>query len=90
VLALANEVMQTHRHSDALLEHMRHLFSHSENVELLLVVGWYSTAGRLMTTLDIKPDPALCNKQALESLHTYQEHKLNACFQLFRCWMIIA
>jgi 4-carboxymuconolactone decarboxylase len=77
VLAFADEVMQTPRLSDALIERMRRLFSHREIVELLLVVGWYWTAGRLMTTFDIEPDPALWNKQALERLHTYQEHELN-------------
>jgi 4-carboxymuconolactone decarboxylase len=51
VLAFADEVMQTPRLSDALFEGMSHLFSSREIVELLLVVGWYWTVGRVMTTL---------------------------------------
>jgi alkylhydroperoxidase family enzyme len=67
VLAFADEVMQTPRLSDALFEQMRSHFSSREIVELLLVVGWYWTVGRLMTTLDIEPDAAL-GTQALEML----------------------
>jgi len=58
--------MQTPRISDALFERMRRLFSSREIVESLLVVGWYWTVGRLMTTLDIEPDPVLWNKHALD------------------------
>jgi alkylhydroperoxidase family enzyme len=67
VLTFADEVMQTPRLSDALFEQMRSHFSSREIVELLLVVGWYWTVSRLMTTLDIEPDPAL-GTQALEML----------------------
>lgn len=73
VLAFADEVIQTPRLSDALFERMRSVFSSREIVELLLVVGWYWTVGRLMTTLDIEPDPALWNKQALERIRQYRE-----------------
>ena len=66
-LAFAGEVMQTPRLSDALFEQVRRLFSSREIVELLLVVGWYWTVGRLMTTLDIEPDTAL-GTQALQML----------------------
>ena len=72
VLAFADEVMQTPRLSDALFEQMRRLFSSREIVELLLVVGWYWTVGRLMTTLDIEPDAAL-GTQALEMLREQNE-----------------
>ena len=67
VLAFADEVMQKPRLSDALFERMRRLFSSREIVELLLVIGWYWTASRIMTTLDLEPDPAL-GTQALEML----------------------
>ncbi len=73
VLAFADEVLQTPRLSDALFEGMRRLFSPREIVELLLVVGWYWMVGRLMTTLDIEPDPALWNKHALEMLREQNE-----------------
>lgn len=66
-LAFVDEVIQTPQLSDALFERMRRLFSSREIVELLLVVGWYWTVGRLMTTLDIEPDAAL-GTQALEML----------------------
>jgi len=51
---------------------MRHLFSSREIVELLLVVGWYWTVGRLMTTLDVEPDPAL-GSQAFELIRRSRE-----------------
>jgi 4-carboxymuconolactone decarboxylase len=66
-LTFAGEVMQTPRLSDALFEQMRSQFSSREIVELLLVVGWYWTVGRLMTTLDIESDAAL-GTQALQML----------------------
>jgi len=72
VLAFAGEVMQTPRVSDALFEQMHRLFSSREIVELLLVVGWYLAIGRLMTTLDIEPEPAFTT-QTLEMLRTYRE-----------------
>ena len=59
MLTFVDEVMQTPRVSDTTFEQMRRLFSSREIVELLLVVGWYWTVGRVMTTLDIEPDPAL-------------------------------
>ena len=67
VLAFTDEVTQTPRISDALFEQMCRLFSSREIVELLLVVGWYWMAGRIMTTLDLEPDPAL-GTQAIEML----------------------
>ena len=67
VLTFADEVIRTPRVSDALFEQMYRLFSPREIVELLLVIGWYWTAGRIMTTLDLEPDPAL-GIQALEML----------------------
>jgi len=72
VLAFADEVMQTPRLSDALFERMRRLFSSREIVELLLVVGWYWSVGRLMTTLDIEPEAALVT-QPLEMLREQNE-----------------
>lgn len=59
MLTFVDEVMQTPRVCDATFEQMRRLFSSRELVELLLVVGLYWTVGRVMTTLDIEPDPAL-------------------------------
>jgi 4-carboxymuconolactone decarboxylase len=67
VLAFVDAVLHTPRLSDPLFEQMRRLFSPREIVELLLIIGWYWTAGRLMTTLDLEPDPAL-GTQALEML----------------------
>ena len=72
MLAFVDEVLQTPRLSDALFEHMRRQFSCREIVELLLVVGWYWTVGRLMTTLDIEPDAAL-GTQALQMLREHNE-----------------
>ncbi|HEX6557440.1 MAG TPA: carboxymuconolactone decarboxylase family protein [Ktedonobacteraceae bacterium] len=69
-MAFAGEVMRTPRLSDALFEHMRSHFSSREIVELLLVVGWYWTVGRLMTTLDIEPDAAL-GTRALQMLREH-------------------
>ena len=43
-----------------------------EGAQLLLVVGWYWTVGRLMTTLDIEPDPALAT-QDLEMIRRSRE-----------------
>jgi hypothetical protein len=51
---------------------MRRQFSSREMVELLLVVGWYWTVGRLMTTLDIEPDAAL-GAQSLQMLREQKE-----------------
>ena len=73
VLAFADEVMQSPRLADALFEQMRRQFSSREIVELLLVVGWYWTVGRLMTTLDIEPDAAL-GRQVLEMLSKQNGH----------------
>ena len=66
-LLFVDEVLQTPRLSDPLFERMRHLFSPREIIELLLVIGWYWTACRVMTTLDLEPDSAL-GIQALEML----------------------
>jgi hypothetical protein len=52
---------------------MRSHFSSREIVELLLVMGWYWSVGRLMTTLDLEPDAAL-GTQALEMLREQNEH----------------
>jgi alkylhydroperoxidase family enzyme len=59
MLTFVDEVMQVPRVSDPTSEQMRRLFSSRELVELLLVVGCYWTVGRVMTTLDVEPDPAL-------------------------------
>ena len=71
-LVFADEVLRTPRLSDALFEQMRRQFSSREMVELLLVVGWYWTVGRLMTTLDIEPD-AVLGMQALQMLREQKE-----------------
>jgi 4-carboxymuconolactone decarboxylase len=76
VLAFADEVLETPRLSDALFERMRRLFSPREIVELVLVVGWYWTAGRLMTSLDIEPDPSLWNiTRPLEKIRPFSERE---------------
>ena len=78
MLTFVDEVMQTPRVSDTTFEQMRRLFSPRELVELLLVVGCYWTAGRVMTTFDIELDSAL-GSQALEMIRTYQETQQNEC-----------
>jgi 4-carboxymuconolactone decarboxylase len=55
-LAFADEVMDAPRVSGALFDQMRSVFSPREIVELLLVVGWYWTIGRLIATLDLEPE----------------------------------
>jgi len=76
VLAFADEVIQTPHISDTLFEQMQCLFSPREIVELLLVIGWYWTVGRVMTILDIEPDTAL-EMQAFEVLRQYREREQN-------------
>ncbi|MGO8949618.1 MAG: carboxymuconolactone decarboxylase family protein [Ktedonobacterales bacterium] len=58
-LAFTTEVLRTTHVSDTLFEVMRTRFSEREIVELLLVIGWYWAAGRLTTTLELEPEPAL-------------------------------
>jgi 4-carboxymuconolactone decarboxylase len=72
MLSFVDEVMQTPRVSDTTFEQMRRLFSSRELVELLLVVGCYWTVGRVMTTLDIEPDPAL-GSQVFELIRRSRE-----------------
>jgi 4-carboxymuconolactone decarboxylase len=72
MLTFVDEVMQTPRVSDTTFEQMRRLFSSRELVELLLVVGCYWTVGRVMTTLDIEPDPAL-GSQVFELIRRSRE-----------------
>jgi AhpD family alkylhydroperoxidase len=79
VLAFADEVMQTPRPSDALFDQMRTQLSSREIVELVLLVGWYWLAGRLMTTLDIESDSALAT-HALEMMRRCQEYEENGRF----------
>jgi len=47
------------RASDALFERIDRVLAPREIVELVLVIGWYWTACRLTTTLDIEPEHAL-------------------------------
>lgn len=59
VLAFTDAVLTCTRVSDALFERVHHVLSPREIVELVLVIGWYWTACRLTTTLDIEPEHAL-------------------------------
>ena len=58
VLALAHEVLAAPHVSDSLFERVESVLTPREIVELLLVIGWYWTACRLTTTLDIEPEHA--------------------------------
>jgi 4-carboxymuconolactone decarboxylase len=59
VLAFVDEVTGGARTSNSLFEHVRSVLTPREIVELLLVIGWYWTACRLTTTLEIEPEHAL-------------------------------
>jgi len=59
VLTFADEVIQRPRVSDSLFHRIHGPLSSREIVELLLVVGWYWTACRLTTALDVEPEGAL-------------------------------
>jgi AhpD family alkylhydroperoxidase len=59
VLAFVDEVIAGPRVSDALFERIHRVLSPREIVELVLLIGWYWTACRLTTTLDIEPEQAL-------------------------------
>ncbi len=76
MLTFVDEVMQTPRVSDTTFEQMRRLFSSRELVELLLVVGCYWTVGRVMTTLDVEPDPEL-GSQVFEVIRRSRETQQN-------------
>jgi alkylhydroperoxidase family enzyme len=65
VLALADCLVDTGRPSDALFDEMQATFLPHEIIELLLVVGWYWTVARLMTTLDMEPEPAFADEGVL-------------------------
>jgi len=59
VLAFTDAVLAGPRVSDALFERIDRVLAPREIVELVLVIGWYWTACRLTTTLDIEPEHAL-------------------------------
>jgi alkylhydroperoxidase family enzyme len=58
VLAFADEVGAAPHVSDALFERIKSVLTPREIVELLLVIGWYWTACRLTTALEIEPEHA--------------------------------
>jgi hypothetical protein len=58
VLAFVDEVGAAPHVSDALFERIKSALTSREIVELLLVIGWYWTACRLTTVLDIAPEHA--------------------------------
>ena len=59
VLAFTDEVIAGARISNPVFERIRSVLNPREIVELLLVIGWYWTACRLTTTLEIEPEHAL-------------------------------
>ena len=59
VLAFTDEVIAGARISNPVFERIRSVLTPREIVELLLVIGWYWTACRLTTTLEIEPEHAL-------------------------------
>jgi alkylhydroperoxidase family enzyme len=59
VLAFADQVTAGTRISNPLFEQIHSMLTPREVVELLLVIGWYWTACRLTTTLEIEPEHAL-------------------------------
>jgi hypothetical protein len=59
VLAFTDAVIAGPRISDGLFERIRNVLTPREIVELLLVIGWYWTACRLTTSLEIEPEHAL-------------------------------
>ena len=58
VLAFVDEVGAAPHVSDALFERIRSVLTSREIVELVLVIGWYWTACRLTTALEIEPEHA--------------------------------
>ena len=58
VLAFSDEVVDAPHVSDGLFERIQTVLTPREIVELLLVIGWYWTACRLTTTLEIEPEHA--------------------------------
>lgn len=58
VLAFADELGAAPHVSDALFERIESVLTPREIVELLLVIGWYWTACRLTTALEIEPEHA--------------------------------
>jgi alkylhydroperoxidase family enzyme len=59
VLAFTDAVVAGPRISDGLFERIRNVLTPREIVELLLLIGWYWTACRLTTTLEIEPEHPL-------------------------------
>ena len=59
VLAFADEVIAGPHVSNSLFEAIRTVLTPREIVELLLVIGWYWTACRLTTALEIAPEHPL-------------------------------
>lgn len=59
VLAFTDAVIDGPRISDGLFERVRDILTPREIVELLLVIGWYWTACRLTTTLELEPEHTL-------------------------------
>ena len=59
VLAVTDAVSDGYRVSDSLFERIHRVLTPREIVELLLVIGWYWTACRLTTTLEIEPEHAM-------------------------------
>ena len=59
VLEFTDEVIAGARISNPVFERIRSVLTPREIVELLLVIGWYWTACRLTTTLEIEPEHAL-------------------------------
>ena len=59
VLEFTDEVIAGARISSPVFERIRSVLTPREIVELLLVIGWYWTACRLTTTLEIEPEHAL-------------------------------
>jgi alkylhydroperoxidase family enzyme len=59
VLAFTDEVIAGARISSPVFERIQSVLTPREIVELLLVIGWYWSACRLTTTLEIEPEHAL-------------------------------
>jgi len=59
VLAFTDQVIADPRVSESLFERIHRVLTPRELVELLLVIGWYWTACRLTTTLEIEPEHAM-------------------------------
>lgn len=59
VVAFADEVMDGPRIYNSLFQRVHGVLTPREIVELLLVIGWYWTACRLTTTLELEPEHPL-------------------------------